>query len=150
MQVRSCWTALESKAKGSLEQLLGKIAQAQQVRNTLEGSKQRLNVLYQEYRTTTLTAQEAQDLCGMRDAMNNRQFMAQLLTLRDRLEQDIIHSTRHLQMLHNRMLLLEAERLKMKTLRENDQHAVQAFRQRREQRQIDEVGVMLFNRPGQT
>ncbi len=147
MQVRSCWTALEGKAEGFLDQLLGKIAQAQQVRNTLEGSKQRLNVLYQEYRTTTLTAQ---DLCGMRDAMNNRQFMAQLLTLRDRLEQDIIHSTRHLQMLHNRMLLLEAERLKMKTLRENDHNAVKAFRHRREQRQLDEVGVMLFNRPGKT
>jgi flagellar export protein FliJ len=145
MQIRTCWTALESKAEGSLEQLQGNIVKARQVRSTLEASQQRLNVLYEEYRANTLTAQ---DLCGMRDAMNNRQFMTQLLTLRDRLAQDIVNSTRHLQMLHNRMLLLEAERLKMKTLRENDHHAVQAFKQQREQRQMDEVGVMLFNRSG--
>jgi len=145
MQVRSCWAALESKAEGALEQLLGKIAQAQQVRKTLEGSKQRLHFLYEEYRTASLTAQ---DLCGMRDAMNNRQFMSQLLTLRDRLEHDIVNAIRHLQMLHNHMLILEAERLKMKTLRETDHNAVKAFRQQREQRQMDEVGVMLFNRAG--
>jgi len=145
MQVRSCWAALESKAEGALEQLLSKIAQAQHVRKTLEASKQRLNFLYEEYRSTSLTAQ---DLCGMRDATNNRQFMAQLLTLRDRVEQDIVNATRHLQMLHNHMLILEAERLKMKTLRENDHNAVKAFRQQHEQRQMDEVGVMLFNRAG--
>jgi len=145
MQIRSCWTALESKAEGSLEVLLSKMAQARQVLRTLKASKQRLNTLYEEYRTTTLTMQ---DLHGMRDAINNRQFMSQLLALRDRLEQDIVNSDRHLQMLHNRMLLLEVERLKMKTLRENDHQAVNAFRQQREQRQMDEVAVMLFNRSG--
>ena len=128
-----------------MEELLGKMAQARQVLQTLKASKLRLNNLYEEYRSNALTMQ---DLHGMQDAMNNRQFMSQLLALRDRLEQDIVNSDRHLQMLHNRMLLLEVERLKMKTLRENDQQAVNAFRQQRDQRQMDEVAVMLFNRSG--
>ena len=142
MQIRSCWQALESKVEGSLEELHNKTGQAKNVRRTLEASKERINVLYEEYRISTLAVQ---DHCGLRDAMNNRQFMSQLLTLRNRLDQDIVNSTQHLQMLHNRMLLLETERLKMKTLRENDQQAVRAFKQRRDQRQMDEVGVMLFN-----
>lgn len=142
MQIRSCWQVLESKVEGSLEELHNKTGQAKNVRRTLEASKERVNVLYEEYRTSTLLVK---DYCGLRDATNNRQFMSQLLALRNRLDQDIVNSTQHLQMLHNRMLLLETERLKMKTLRENDHHTVQAFKQRRDQRQMDEVGVMLFN-----
>jgi flagellar export protein FliJ len=82
---------------------------------------------------------------GMSDAMNHRQFMSQLLTLRERVERDIGTSQLHLQTLAHRMLQAEAERLKMKTLTENDRLAVQKYVSKREQHSMDELGMLHFN-----
>jgi flagellar export protein FliJ len=81
----------------------------------------------------------------MSDAQNQRQFMSQLLTLRERVERDIGKSTIHLQTLAHSMLQAEAERLKMKTLTENDRLAVQKHTNKREQHSMDELGMLQFN-----
>jgi flagellar export protein FliJ len=81
----------------------------------------------------------------MSDAMNQRQFMSQLLTLRERVERDINTSKLHLQTLAHQMVLAEAERLKMKTLTENDRLAVQKYSNQREQKSMDELGMLQFN-----
>jgi len=142
MKVRACWSALENKAEQAITQLRAETLQAEKLRESLLSSQQRLEHMYEEYRAKNA----AIDSCkGMADAMNQRQFMAQLLALRERVGQDIQKSEIHLHNLAQRMLLAETERLKMKTLSENDQLAVQVHVRRREQRSMDELGMQQFN-----
>lgn len=142
MKVRACWSALEGKAEQKIAQLRAEITQAEQLRDSLLASQQRLENLYEEYRAKTMAADTSR---GMADAMNQRQFMSQLLTLRQRVERDIGTSQLHLQTLAHRMLQAEAERLKMKTLTENDRLAVQKHVLKREQLSMDELGMLQFN-----
>ena len=142
MKVRACWSALEGKAEQKITQLRAEITQAEQLRDSLLASQQRLENLYEEYRVKTMAADTSR---GMADAMNQRQFMSQLLTLRQRVERDIGTSQLHLQTLAHRMLQAEAERLKMKTLTENDRLAVQKHVLKREQHSMDELGMLQFN-----
>ncbi len=142
MKIRACWSALEGKAEQKITQLRAEMVQAEQLRDSLLASQQRLEHLYEEYRAKTAAADTSK---GMSDAMNQRQFMSQLLTLRERVERDIGTSQLHLQTLAHRMLQAEAERLKMKTLTENDRLAVQKYTNKREQRSMDELGMLQFN-----
>jgi hypothetical protein len=142
MKIRPCWSALEGKAEQRITQLRAETVQAQQLRESLLASQERLENLYEEYRAKTAAADTSK---GMSDAMNQRQFMSQLLTLRERVERDIATSQLHLQTLAHRMLQAEAERLKMKTLTENDRLAVQKHVNKREQHSMDELGMLQFN-----
>jgi len=142
MKIRACWSALEGKAEQKITKLRAETVQAEQLRDSLMASQQRLEQLYEEYRAKTAAADTSK---GMSDAMNQRQFMSQLLTLRERVERDIGTSQLHLQTLAHRMLQAEAERLKMKTLTENDRIAVQKYVNKREQHSMDELGMLQFN-----
>ena len=142
MKVRACWSALEGKAEQNITKLRAETVQAEQLRDSLLASQQRLEQLYEEYRAKTAAADTSK---GMSDAMNQRQFMSQLLTLRERVDRDIGTSQLHLQTLAHRMLQAEAERLKMKTLTENDRLAVQKHVLKREQHSMDELGMLQFN-----
>lgn len=142
MKIRACWSALEGKAEQKISDLRAQTAQAEQLRDSLLASQQRLEHLYEEYRAQSAAADTSK---GMSDAMNQRQFMSQLLTLRERVERDIGKSTLHLQTLAHRMQQAETERLKMKTLSENDRLAVQKHLQKREQHSMDELGMLQFN-----
>lgn len=142
MKIRACWSALEGKAEQKITKLRAETVQAEQLRDSLLASQQRLEQLYEEYRVKTAAADTSR---GMSDAMNQRQFMSQLLTLRERVERDIGTSQLHLQTLAHRMLQAEAERLKMKTLTENDRIAVQKYVNKREQHSMDELGMLQFN-----
>jgi len=142
MKVRACWSALENKAEQAITQLRAETVQAEKLRESLLSSQQRLEHMYEEYRAKNAAIDISK---GMADAMNQRQFMAQLLALRERVGQDITKSEMHLHNLAQRMLLAETERLKMKTLSENDFQAVQVHVRRREQRSMDELGMQQFN-----
>ena len=142
MKVRACWSALENKAEQAITQLRAETVQAEKLRESLLSSQQRLEHMYEEYRAKNAAIDISK---GMADAMNQRQLMAQLLALRERVGQDITKSEMHLHNLAQRMLLAETERLKMKTLSENDFQAVQVHVRRREQRSMDELGMQQFN-----
>ena len=103
----------------------------------------KLEKMYQEYYEKNAANSSYK---GMTDAMNQRQFMSQLLNLRERVKSDIERSQTHLTTLAHHLVLAETERLKMQTLTENDRLAVAKFVEKREQSRMDELGVMQFNR----
>ena len=107
MKVRACWSALENKAEQAITQLRAETVQAEKLRESLLSSQQRLEHMYEEYRAKNAAIDISK---GMADAMNQRQFMAQLLALRERVGQDITKSEMHLHNLAQRMLLAETER----------------------------------------
>ena len=146
MKARQCWSIMAGKAERRLAQIQADIGRANKLLETLEASQQRLQFLYEEYRLQGANA--AQLSHGMQDAMNQRQFMAQLATLSQRVVQDIEKAEAALASLRQQQARTEIERLKMQTLDEQEVHAFEVRTRRREQRSMDELGVSQFNRIG--
>ncbi|MCX7246974.1 MAG: flagellar FliJ family protein [Burkholderiales bacterium] len=146
MKARQCWSIMAGKAERRLAQIQADTGRANQLLETLEASQQRLEFLYEEYRLQGANA--AQLSHGMQDAMNQRQFMAQLATLSQRVAQDIEKAKAALASLRQQQAGAEIERLKMQTLDEKEVLAFEGRMRRREQRSMDELGVSQFNRIG--
>ena len=124
------------------------MAQARQRLESLDSSRQRVQAMYDDYRLKLNDPQGASQ--GMREALNQRQFMAQLLTLMQRVSTDIQHSQNLLDSYKERLLEVERERIKMQTLANHNALAVQKSLNRKEQKQMDSLGVMQFNLKPQT
>ena len=146
MKARQCWSIMAGKAERRLAQIQADIARANKLLETLEASQQRLQFLYEEYRLQGANA--AQLSHGMQDAVNQRQFMAQLATLSQRVAQDIEKAKAALAGLRQQQVRAEIERLKMQTLDEKEVLAFEGQMRKREQRSMDELGVSQFNRIG--
>ena len=146
MKARQCWSIMAGKAERRLAQIQADIARANKLLETLEASQQRLQFLYEEYRLQGANA--AQLSHGMQDAMNQRQFMAQLATLSQRVAQDIEKAKAAQASLRQQQAGAEIERLKMQTLDEKEVLAFEGQMRKREQRSMDELGVSQFNRIG--
>jgi flagellar export protein FliJ len=71
--------------------------------------------------------------------------MTQLLTLMQRVETDMRHAQKQLAETRERLLNSERERLKMQSLADQNAKAILNLAEKREQRQMDELGVMQFN-----
>ena len=145
---RPCWSVLANKAEEKISSLQVEMAQARQRLESLDSSRQRVQAMYDDYRLKLNDPQGASQ--GMREAMNQRQFMAQLLTLMQRVSTDIQHTQNLLDSYKERLLEVERERIKMQTLANHNALAVQKSLNRKEQKQMDSLGVMQFNLKPQT
>jgi flagellar export protein FliJ len=145
---RPCWSVLANKAEEKISSLQVEMAQARQRLESLDSSRQRVQAMYDDYRLKLNDPQGASQ--GMREAMNQRQFMAQLLTLMQRVSTDIQHTQNLLDSYKERLLEVERERIKMQTLADHNALAVQKSLNRKEQKQMDSLGVMQFNLKPQT
>ena len=142
IQTRACWSVLLNKAEDELARIQGELQQQRQRAQSLLGSRERLQRLYADYQKPPEAGSTS---AGMHDTMNRRQFAAQLLTLMDRVQQDIAQVERVIAHTRQRLADAEKERLKMQALVEQDLKAAQKDAAVREQRQMDELGVMQFN-----
>ncbi len=143
MKVRACWSALEIKAELSVKQLRAETRQTLQLLESLSASQGRIAQMYEEYRCKAVKLTTA---TGMSAVQNHRQFMVQLQSLQTRVDNDIGKTRQYLQVLEQRTQLAEAQRLKMQSLLDLDRLAVRNFENRREQRGMDEMGMIQFNR----
>jgi flagellar FliJ protein len=140
---RNCWTVLAQRAQDETTLIQTELGQIMTRLESLNASKARLQNLYEEYRKQENSANAS--LQGMREVMNQRQFMTQLLTLMQRVELDISHAQKQLAETRERLLNSERERLKMQSLADQNAQAILNLAEKREQRQMDELGVMQFN-----
>jgi len=99
--------------------------------------------MYDEY-SEGLTKSSAESV-GMREAMNQRQFMAQLMTLMQRVKTDIQYSENAIIGIKEQLIAQERERIKMQTLADQNAQAVQREENKKDQRRMDALGVMQFN-----
>ena len=139
---RSCWPVLLNKAQEEVNRIQAELQLLRQRAQGLQDTRSRLLKLYADYQKPS---QSGSTSAGMQETMNRRQFAAQLPTLVDRVEQDIAHIERAQAGVRQRLALAEKERLKMQALLEQDQLKVRQSAVKREQRQMDELGVMQFN-----
>jgi flagellar export protein FliJ len=143
---RNCWTVLAQRAQDETARIQTELGQLLTRLESLNASKNRLQKLYEEYRKQENSASAS--LQGMREVMNQRQFMTQLLTLMQRVEMDVQHAQKQLAETRERLLNSERERLKMQSLADQNAQAILHLADKREQRQMDELGVLQFNMRG--
>ena len=141
---RPCWTLLAQKAQDELELIQQEAGRTRARIGKLQASLARLEKMHQGY--SAQLNQAGSQSQGMREAMSQRQFMAQLLTLMERVQTDIQHASNQLEAFQERMAVLEKERLKMQTLADKNAEELQRLAKAKEQRRMDEVAVMQFNR----
>jgi flagellar export protein FliJ len=134
---------LTKKAEDKIALIQNELVQARTRLESLRTSEQRVQKMYDEYREG-LNRADSQSL-GMREAMNQRQFMSQLLTLMQRVKTDIQYTENAIIGIKERLMLAERERIKMQTLADQNAQAVQREENKKDQRRMDALGVMQFN-----
>ena len=140
---RPCWTILAQKAEDKIALIQNELMLARQRLQSLQSSEQRIQKMYDEYRDG-LTQSDAQSM-GMREAMNQRQFMSQLLSLMQRVKTDILYTENAIIGIKEQLIVQERERIKMQTLADQNAMAVQREENKKDQRRMDALGVMQFN-----
>ena len=143
MTPRNCWTVLAQRAQDETTGIQAELGQTLSRLESLNSSKSRLQQLYEDYRQQENSGNTS--LQGMREVMNQRQFMTQLLTLMQRVDVDVGHAEQQLAATRVRLMNSERERLKMQTLADQNAQAIMTLADKRDQRQMDELGVMQFN-----
>jgi flagellar export protein FliJ len=140
---RPCWTVLADKAEDQVAAIQNELGLVRKRLESLQNSQQRVQTMYDEYRDK-INNQSSETL-GMSEAMNQRQFMSQLLVLMQRVKTDIQHTENLLLSMKERLIEAERERIKMQTLADQNAMAVQREENKKDQRRMDALGVMQFN-----
>lgn len=143
MKPRNCWSVLTQKAQDEEETAQTALAQARARVLELQQSRERMNDLLEDYKQKTLAAQA--QVQTMSQATNSRQFLLQLLSLVSRVDQDLQMALRELEQAKAVSLQASHQRMKMETMQEKDLQAVQAWQRKQEQKQMDALGVTLYN-----
>ena len=143
MQVRSCWAVLTKKAKDTEELLQRSYADAQKKLLVLEESRHRMDTLLDDYKKRALESQAL--LHSMVDTTNQRQFILHLQDLVSRVEKDIIQASIELEGIKLAMMQATHQRMKMETMQEKDEQAVKTWERKRDQKEMDTLGLTLFN-----
>ncbi len=143
MQVRSCWTVLTKKAKDTEELIQRSYADAQKKLRALQESRQRMDTLLDDYKKRALESQAL--LHSMVDTTNQRQFILHLQDLVNRVEKDIVKASVELEGIKLAMVQATHQRMKMETMQEKDEQAVKTWERKRDQKEMDTLGLTLFN-----
>jgi len=144
LQARPVWQNLANKAQDELELLQRESTKTRIQINLLRSSLVRLESMHAGY-GQQLNALGTSSL-GMRQAMTQRQFMSQLLTLMERVRVDIQHAQNQLEAFEERRALVERERLKMQSLADKNAEDLRRQASVKDQRRMDELAVLQFNR----
>ena len=143
MQVRSCWAVLTKKAKDTEELLQRSYANAQKKLRALQENRHRMDTLLDDYKKRALESQAL--LHSMVDTTNQRQFILHLQDLVSRVEKDIIQASIELEGAKLAMMQATHQRMKMETMQEKDEQAVKTWERKRDQKEMDTLGLTLFN-----
>jgi flagellar export protein FliJ len=134
---------LAKKAKDEEEVAQTAAARARNKVLELQQSRQRMSDLLDDYKQRALAAQS--QLQTMAQATNSRQFLLQLQSLVDRVDADLKVALRELEQAKAVLLQATHQRMKMETMQEKDLEAVQKWERQRDQKNMDSLGLTLYN-----
>jgi flagellar export protein FliJ len=143
MKIRNCWTVLAKKAQDEVNERIQVVTEFRKRVDHLLQSRERMSIMLADYQNKAQQKQLA--LQGMGDATNMRQFILQLHELLRRVNEDLESAQSRLADAQKRVQLAEQEKLKMQTLVEKDQVAVKSWERKQDQKNMDALGVTLFN-----
>jgi flagellar export protein FliJ len=143
MKPRSCWSVLAKKAKDEEETAQTAAAKARNKVLELQQSRQRMNDLLEDYKQRAIASQA--QLQTMSQTTNSRQFLLQLQSLVNRVDDDLRMALRELEQAKSVLLQATHQRMKMEAMQEKDLQAVQAWERKRDQKEMDSLGLTLHN-----
>ena len=143
MKPRSCWSVLAKKARDEEETAQTAAARARNKVIELQQSRQRMDNLLQDYKQRALESQAK--LQSMSQTTNSRQFLLQLQSLVNRVDEDLHKALHELEQAKAVLLQATHQRMKMETMQEKDLQAVQTWERKRDQKEMDSLGLTLYN-----
>jgi len=143
MKPRECWGVLATKAEDLVALNQQRVKAARENLEKLQAGKDRLLVMSDEY--SQKIREKESTTRSLTESNNARQFVLQLFQLSERLDKDITQAQAQVDLALQALRKAEQERLKMQTLVEQDLLAVQAYHRKQEQKQMDALGLTLFN-----
>ena len=143
MKPRAAWPVLAKKAKEKCDEAAAAMVKGRERVTYLQQSRARMEILYKDYVLRSRDAESKPH--SMAETLNFRGFMQQLQSLIMRVDQDLEKAYEELEALKLALRAAEHKRLQMETLMEEDLKRVREHAMRREQREMDDAGVMLYN-----
>jgi flagellar export protein FliJ len=143
MKPRSCWSVLAKKAKDEEDTAQTAAARARNKVIELQQSRHRMNELLEDYKKRAIASQA--QLQTMSQTTNSRQFLLQLQSLVNRVDEDLQVALRALEQAKSVLLQATHQRMKMETMQEKDLQAVQTWERKRDQKEMDTLGLTLYN-----
>ena len=143
MKPRSCWSVLAKKAKDEEDTAQTAAARARNKVIELQQSRHRMNELLEDYKKRAIASQA--QLQTMSQTTNSRQFLLQLQSLVNRVDEDLQVALRALEQAKSVLLQATHQRIKMETMQEKDLQAVQTWERKRDQKEMDTLGLTLYN-----
>ena len=142
MKPRSCWSVLAKKAKDEEETAQTAAGRARNKVLELQQSRHRMNELLEDYKRRAIASQS--QLQTMSQATNSRQFLLQLQSLVNRVDDDLKIALRELEQAKSVLLQATHQRMKMEAMQEKDLQAVQTWERKRDQKEMDSLGLTLY------
>ena len=143
MKPRAAWPILAKKAKEKCDQAMAALVKGREKIKSLEQSRGRMEALYADYLARSIAAEKKS--LSIHESVNFRGFLQQIQTLIKRVDIDLQHAKFELDVLKGNLLAAEKKRIQMETLQEQDERRIREATAKREQREMDAAGVMLFN-----
>jgi len=143
MKPRAAWPILAKKAKEKCDQAMAALVKGREKIKSLEQSRGRMEALYADYLARSLEAEKKS--LSIQESVNFRGFLQQIQTLIKRVDVDLQHAKFELDVLKGNLLAAEKKRIQMETLQEQDERRIRDAAAKREQREMNAAGVMLFN-----
>ena len=143
MKPRSCWSVLAKKAKDEEEAAQHALSEARKRVEHLRASRQRMDDLLADYKCRALDNQTK--LQTMADTTNSRQFMLNLQELVNRVDKDLQVALAALERAKVTLMQATQQRMKMEAMQEKDLAAVENWQRKREQKEMDSLGLTLYN-----
>jgi flagellar export protein FliJ len=134
---------LAKKAKDEEDTAQTAAARARNKVIELQQSRHRMNELLEDYKKRAIASQA--QLQTMSQTTNSRQFLLQLQSLVNRVDEDLQVALRTLEQAKSVLLQATHQRMKMETMQEKDLQAVQTWERKRDQKEMDTLGLTLYN-----
>jgi flagellar export protein FliJ len=143
MKPRAAWPILVKRAKEHSDACQLGMSKAREQMQNLLLNRQKMEMLYHDYLSRSREAERKAHTISQ--TQNYRAFIQQLQTLMTRLDIDLQKAQAVLDQARARYQEAQLKQIKLESLMEQDLEKVRQYQQKREQREMDAAGVMLYN-----
>ena len=143
MKARAAWPLLAQKAEDAVNAIRVELVASHKRIEHLQVSRARMQNLYDDYKRRAMQAQEK--LHTMVETTSYRHYMLQLQELVQRVDKDLQLAFRDQQQIKDKLLKAEQHLMRMQSLVERDQEAIRKHNRVQDQKQMDALGLTLFN-----
>ena len=144
MKARAAWPLLAQKAEDAVNAIRVELVASRKRIEHLQVSRARMQNLYEDYKRRATQAQEKLHTMVV-ETTSYRHYMLQLQELVQRVDKDLQVAFHDQQQIKDKLLKAEQHLMRMQSLVERDLDAVRKHNRVQDQKQMDALGLTLFN-----